>query len=133
MNKVPTIKEFRKAGYKVNVDHQRAYRIAYTDFKTGKIIIKTVFNTAHVMNKGDDTDQVLYELLPKGGRTEITVIDPNSKLEVFAYADCHSNENYNKTVGVEKSLERVKELVTALASNPNNKDELEKFLIFLGK
>jgi hypothetical protein len=85
------------------------------------------------MNKGDDTDQVLYELLPKGGRTEITVIDPNSKLEVFAYADCHSNENYNKTVGVEKSLERVKELVTALASNPNNKDELEKFLIFLGK
>jgi hypothetical protein len=133
MNKVPTIQDFRKAGYKVRVDHRRLWKIAYIEPRNGSLVVKTVENTQGVMNRGGTPDEngVLYQLLPKGGRTEVTVIDPNSKLEVFAYADCHSNENYNKTIGVEKSLERVAELVTALASN--NEDELGKFLTFLGK
>lgn len=128
---VKTIKEFRKAGYKVHVDHRRLWKIAYIEPRNKSLVVKTVENTQGVMSRGGTPDEngVLYQLLPKGGRTEVTVTDPATGLDFYAYADCRSDENYNKRTGVEKCLERVAELV--LVCSHHNEAKLDQFVTFI--
>jgi hypothetical protein len=107
--KTPTLKAFREAGYEVDIVHRRAWKVAYNDFPTKKIVVKTVLNTLSVMYRPEDKDEngVLYELLPRGGKTEVTVNDPGSGLDFTASAICRDDENYDKRVGVQRCLDRI--------------------------
>ena len=112
--KTPTVAELRKAGYGVRVTHNRVYKMAYNDFASGKIVVKNSTNPISTLKKTNidcNSDGVLYELLPKGGVTEVTVIDPVSNLEFTASAACRDSENYNKEVGVERCLSRIIDLM----------------------
>jgi hypothetical protein len=106
--KTPTVADLRKTCYKVEIVHRRAWRICYSDYKTGKLVVKNVLNIKGVMlNETDSPDPILIELLPKGGVTEVTVSDSVSGLDFTASATCRDSENYDKRVGVKKCLDRI--------------------------
>lgn len=107
--KTPTVADLRKSGYKVDVVHRRAWKIAYNDPPTGKIVVKNVLNTKRIMedHSKDGYDLVMFELLPKGGQTEVTVKDSVSGLDFTASATCRDDENYDKGVGVQRCLDRI--------------------------
>jgi hypothetical protein len=91
------------------------------DFYTVKMVVKTVLNTKDMMVEDESGDSgVLYELLPKGGKTEVTVNDPLSGLDFTASATCRDDENYDKSVGVGRCLDRIIGLM--LVCEYQNKD-----------
>jgi hypothetical protein len=108
--KTPTVADLRKTGYKVGITHNRVYKMAYTDFNSGKIVVKVVLNVLEnlrVLNRDCNSDGVLFEILPKGGKTEVIIFDPVSRLDFYASATCRDDENYDKKVGVQRCLDRI--------------------------
>lgn len=103
--RTPTLKEFIESGYAVTIQHNRRHRIVFFDDNTKKLIIKTTENYP----KNDF--YVSKELLPKGGMTEVWVVDPETSAEFYGYGKCNTNENYNKSVGITKALERITQLM----------------------
>jgi methenyltetrahydromethanopterin cyclohydrolase len=121
--KTPTVADLRNTGYKVGITHNRVYKMAYTDFTSGKIVVKNGVNpvsTLREANIDSNSDGVLYELLPKGGRTEVTVTDEVNKIDFMASATCREDENYDKRVGVSRCLDRIIGLM--LVCEYQNKD-----------
>jgi hypothetical protein len=120
----PNLSTFRKAGYGVEIVHNRRFKVAYVEPITGKLIIKAIYNDTHSMtDKGLNTEWkypkkpaldtfCMSELLAKGGITEITVTDPGTKTDFYAKSICRDDENYNRAAGVEKCLSRVYDLMT---------------------
>lgn len=86
-------------GYAVRISHYRRFKVP--SMRNGRLSLKTVL-------RNDNANRYpLRELLPKGGLTTITVTDPETKVEFYGKATCHTKENYNKKRGIEKCLERV--------------------------
>lgn len=130
MNNTPTVREFRQSGYQVRVDHKRAWKTSYVDFETRKIVTEVVYKTPREMVNSDFDGEVLIELLPRSGKTEVTVFDPNSGLDFFADATCRDDENYNKKIGTKKCLERISDLIRVC--NYSNQDRrIEKIASFI--
>jgi hypothetical protein len=108
----PSLNSFRKAGYEVDISHNRIWKIAYNDFETGKIVTKKVLKDISTMKLDNAVNkavngEVIYELLPKGGITEVIVFDPESDLNFTAKATCSNKDNYDKRIGVDKCLSRI--------------------------
>jgi hypothetical protein len=116
------LSDFRKASYGVKIVHNRKFKIAYVEPITGKLIVKIIYNDTLSMtsdglnpdwNKKPKKSEFCFsELLAKGGITEVTVTDPETKTDFYAKSICREDENYNKAVGVEKCLDRVYDLMT---------------------
>ena len=105
MNKTvrtPTLAELKTAGYEIDIHHNRVHKVAYSDPNTGKLVVTNV-----VGRKMDENGYVLFELLPKGGVTEVSVTDTVTGLEFAASARCRDDENYDKRVGVNRCLDRI--------------------------
>jgi len=105
--RTPSLAEVRAAGYKVDISHRRLHKVAYTSPQTGKLVVHNVCHVKEFVNTDSVKEFMLFELLPKGGLTEVTVTDPVTNLEFFASSRCHEVDNYDKRAGVEKCLERI--------------------------
>jgi hypothetical protein len=85
----PSIKDLRRAGYKVRVYHQRMYK------SFGK------FNEISVLS-------------PKGGKTTIEITTPDKQHNVITEAVCSKEDNFNHKLGnaiaVGRALEKLKVL-----------------------
>lgn len=114
MNKIrtPSLAELKSAGYHVNIRHGRSHRLAFIDPNTSKLVVKTMIPPEHP--RGIKPEDVMIELLPKGGLTEVWVTDPETSAEFYGYARCHKSDNYNKKDGINKALERVMELMLVM-------------------
>jgi len=107
--KVPTVKEMIDAGYIVKVVHLRRFKVAYVD-AVGRIKINyQVLNPNEPFECIDN--QTFLEELATGGRTEVTVIDPDIRLEFTTSSRCRNDENYNKRMGVSLCLKRIVDLM----------------------
>ncbi len=129
---VPTLTEFRKGGFTVNIEHYHRYKIAYKD-RQGKIFVETIYRRREYIEDPSflyfkpftkEACPVLFELLPKGGRTEVTVIDPETKAEFWASAVCRKDENYNKFIGVNQCLSRIADLMAVCDGTDGFKNPL---------
>ena len=121
--KTPTLAELKAAGYEVDIDHCRLFKIAYEHPTTRKLVIHTVCHPRQFMSCNSEADEeigLLSELLPKGGKTNVMVRDPVSNLDFTATATCREDENYDKRIGVEKCLDRIVGLM--LVCEYQNKD-----------
>jgi hypothetical protein len=113
--------DFKAANYGIKIVHNRRYKVAYLEPITGKLIVKVIVNDTQSMTpnglnsnwvrKPNQSDLCFSQLLAKGGVTEITVTDPETKTDFYAKAICREDENYNKAYGVEKCLSRVFDLM----------------------
>ena len=102
-----TLKELENAGYVVDIRHVRNYKVAFLTIE-GKLIVKTFQDTLENATRDIvGAAPELIELLPCGGRTEMTVKDKGSGKEFTAFAMCHKNDNYDKKFGVTLCLKRI--------------------------
>ena len=105
MNKTPTLKEIKAAGYYVNIRHLRAYDVAYKVndrlYKEVMYLEKDRANQSELMGFG------LHALLPKGGRTEVEVYDPETKARFWADSSCHPEDHYVCSEGIKECLKKV--------------------------
>jgi hypothetical protein len=101
-----TVAELRKVGYKVKVSHKRAFKIAYLDWNSKKLIVKRVYaySGASYEETPFDNPNTLFELLPRGGRTELSIRDPETGIDFESLATCRDDENYNKKTGVARCI-----------------------------
>ena len=87
----PSIKDLRRAGYKVRVYHARN------------------FYNAVKMDKG-----TAKFLSPKGGKTTIEITTPNKQHTVITEAVCSNEDNFNhklgNTIAVGRALQKLKVL-----------------------
>lgn len=116
---IPTLEELRAAGYVIKIKHNRPTKFAYVDPKSKKIVVKVVVNDPN--NNLDYPrfsleflDPIVSELLPKGGKTEIWVTDPTTSAEFYGYSRCHSEDTYEKRIGINKAIERVVQLMLVM-------------------
>lgn len=100
----PSLAELTAAGYVVNIVHNRRHKVAYMDPANGKLVVKIFTEPDHPPVEPRD---VLTELLPKGGKTEVWVTDPETSAEFYGYAICREDENYNRKDGVNRALSRI--------------------------
>ena len=113
--KTPTLAELRDTGYVINIEHNRARRIAYT--KNGKMIVKDILDSEiPELNIEEDSDYGfgLGTVLPKGGLTEVWVTDPETSAEFYGYGRCHSKDNYNKRTGIGEALKKISGLMMVM-------------------
>ena len=97
-NKVPTVHELRKKGWKVRVGHHRKfYRFCS---KTGKK------NELTLLWKEQKANYPEYYLEARGGHTTITIKCPFSSEEVVGVSECSEKDLYNKKVGTKKAIAR---------------------------
>ncbi len=97
-NKVPTVHELRKKGWKVRVGHHRKfYRFCP---KTGK---KTELTLLWKVQKELHPE---YYLDARGGHTTITIKCPDVDGELVGVSECSENDLYNKKVGTKKAIAR---------------------------
>ena len=82
-----TVKDYRRAGYKVRVVHLREKKLVPIEAKPNGLVLCKA------------------ELKPKGGSTRIDVRHPDGR-EVFGYAYCNISDAYVKKEGVKLALER---------------------------
>lgn len=122
MNKeIPTVAELVSLGYKVDVVHCRNYKIVYKGFN-GKLNILNSCHPRWFVEAESSAGVMFYELLACGGVTEITITDPDTKLEFFGKATCHSEVNYNKRTGVKECLRRIVDLMRVVEAGSPDKD-----------
>lgn len=105
MNKTPTLNDIKNAGYYVNIRHLRAHSVAYKvgpRLETGVVMVeKEVAETAERQGEG------LFGILPKGGRTEMEVYDPQSRTRFVTHANCHPDDHYVCSEGIKECLKKV--------------------------
>lgn len=100
---IPTLNEIKKAGYTVDINHNRDHTVVdKTD--AGKIVTKTIRKPHHTFTKSEN--YCMWELLTKGGQTEVIVKD-NESNEFIATSECRNDENYEKAIGISHCLERI--------------------------
>ena len=85
--RTPTLSELKTAGYVVEVKHNRMHRVAYHDPVSGKLVVKNFIPPVHPL--GVEPENVLTELLPKGGKTEVWVTDPETSAEFYEIGRAH--------------------------------------------
>ena len=103
---VPTVKDLRKAGYKVFVKHCRLFKVSRLNYEKNRVdvTIESFFAIQGMEKKVCDS---IFELLSKGGSTEIIVTDPKSGSEFSYTAVCSRHDNYCKKTGVELALKHI--------------------------
>ena len=121
-NTSTSLADFKAVGYDINIVHNRRYKVAYLEPITGKLVVKVIVNDTQSMTpnglnpdwtkKLEKSDLCFSQLLAKGGVTEITITDPETKTDFYAKSICREDENYNKAYGVNKCLCRVFDLMT---------------------
>lgn len=122
MNKEsPTVAELVNLGYKVDVVHHRNYKIAHMG-NNNKLVIKTVCHPRWFVETESISGDAFYELLACGGVTEITITCPDTRLEFFGKATCHSEVKYNKKEGVKECLKRIVDLMRVVEAGSPDKD-----------
>jgi hypothetical protein len=121
MRGIPTVAELIALGYKVDVTHFRNYKIANMG-NNKKLVILTACHPRWFVETESLSGIMFYELLACGGRTEITVTCPDSKLEFFGGATCRSDENFNKKEGVKECLKRIVDLMRVVEAGSPDKD-----------
>lgn len=104
----PTLAQFKAVGYIVEITHNRDFKVVFIDPATTKIVVNTVTTTFGRLHEEEPT---LSELLPCGGRTEVSVVCPDTGLEFTASSKVHPKDNYNKREGVRRCLERIYQLM----------------------
>lgn len=104
--KIPSLSEVKAAGYDVKINHVRLFKVAYIDDLSKKLVVKNVLKTYGEM-RNDISENILNELLPKGGKTEVILTDTETNVEFYASTTCRNDENYSKSIGINKALERV--------------------------
>lgn len=112
--KTPTINDFKAAGYDVDITHRRDHQIAYISPTTKKLLTKVVQQPHYEFTKnkhGIGEVGLLWQLNARGGKTEVTVIDPITYESFYAFSDCHTDDNYDKKVGIERCLSRIASLM----------------------
>jgi hypothetical protein len=116
MINTPSLGELIEKGFKVEITHNRNFRISYSEPITNKLIVKTVQRPISEMD-GDARSfgalqhrTYISQLLPNGGKTEIKVVHPAGH-EIYAHAVCADIENYNKRRGVDIALRRAYQLM----------------------
>ena len=87
-----TVKELRQNGYKVRVTHYRYYKVYGGDKK---------LRAKHELNGVCEHSNVL----PNGGKTEITVVTPENK-EFSGVSVCNRIDAFIKREGTRLALER---------------------------
>lgn len=109
----PLLAEFRSKGFDIEINHYRLFKVVSLHPTTGKIETNTISRTLHSLEREieEAVGSVLHELLAKGGSTEVSVIDKETNTEYVATSRCHSDENFNKRVGVDEALKQIKVLV----------------------
>ena len=123
-NKLPTVAELTRAGNYVEVTHLRNWKTSYVDPLTNKVVVKVIQQSRTVMEDGKNEDSgVLYQLMATGGRTEMTVTDCHGQ-EFYVFSRCRDDENYNKKLGVETCLYRLRDLVRV--SSYHHKKEIQE-------
>jgi hypothetical protein len=117
------LNQFKASGYTVKIVHNRRYKVAYIEPITNKLIVKVIVNDTQSMTPGglnpdwkwpNNEPMCISQLLAKGGVTEVTVTDPETKTDFYAKAVCREDENYSKAFGVDKCLCRIYDLMTVL-------------------
>jgi len=87
----PSIKDLRRAGYKVRVYHERK------------------FDNIQKMDRG-----ISEVLSPKGGKTTVEITTPNKQHTVVAEAQCSMSDNFDHKLGnsiaVGRALQKLKVL-----------------------
>lgn len=97
-------------GFVFDIQHVRRYRVAYRDIETGKVVTKVeMYSKAQLANW--PFTRLPIELLPKGGKTVLTIFIPQIGYTVSAEAQCRNDENYNKRVGLAFAILRIQNQV----------------------
>lgn len=121
-HRTPTLAEFKSAGYRVNIEHRRLHNVAYYCPNSGKLVVKEFMPPAHPPAAPDN---VMTEMLPKGGMTEVWVTDPETSAEFYGYAKCHPKDNYSKRDGINEALKRVTGLMLVMDGKDGFKCRLQ--------
>ena len=111
--KIPSVQELVNAGYIVDVWHVRRYKVAWVNGMTGKIETHVEPHVPYDrdISMSNKEGGIWSQLLPNGGRTIISVVDPATGDEFEGRADCRKDENYNRKVGVTVALTEVAQLM----------------------
>jgi hypothetical protein len=104
--KTTTLADLRNAGYEVDIRHNRI--IDYANVVNGKLVIGKAFMSVPEFRAFKGTNSALRA---RGGRTDVTVTDPETKLEFYGYGICCDGDNYNKKDGIDEALKRVTALM----------------------
>lgn len=107
MQKINKIEALKSFGYSVNVEHLRMFKIAYVQKKTKKICIEYFLSKNEenlskylsVVKKDVCPAFVNIELLACGGRTIVSVYDPNSGCRFESVSTCRDDENFCRETG----------------------------------
>jgi hypothetical protein len=109
MNETPTLKDIKNAGYYVNIRHLRAHSVAY---KSGDLLeVGVVTVEKEIAESAERHGEGLFALLPKGGRTEVEVYDPETKAKFWADAVCHPDDHYIRAEGIKECLKKISGLM----------------------
>lgn len=113
--KIPSVQELTDAGYIVDVWHVRRYKFAWVNGVTGKIETKVKLCLPYDREvETSNMDGGMYsQLLPNGGQTVVSVVDPATGDEFEGVAYCRNDENYNRKVGVMVALTEITQLMLA--------------------
>jgi hypothetical protein len=124
--KTPTLDELRKAGYVIDIRHNRLFRTARIR-DNGTLEVKTFLRDIPSMTVSVDDEEAINptELLAKGGVTEIWVTDPETSAEFYGFAKCHPDDNYDKRAGVNESMKRVAALMMVMDGTDDFKCRLQ--------
>jgi hypothetical protein len=77
-------------------------------------LVHKVLNPASIyaeLNRDFADNSIIWELLPKGGKTLVTVTDPDTGLEFIGVTRCRDDDNYNKREGIERALNKIVDLM----------------------
>lgn len=111
MNNIPTIHQLRKSGLKVKVLHLR--RCKQVELCWGKIIQRETMLSNYFANSMNHGYRFI-EILPKGGNTCITIIDPVSNSEFSARTTCRKDEAFVKSIGINNCLTQLHAMMTSI-------------------
>jgi len=124
--KTPTLAELRKAGYVIDIKHNRLFKTARIR-ENGTLEVKTFLRDIPSMTVSLDDEAAINptELLAKGGMTEVWVTDPETSAEFYGFAKCHPADNYDKRAGVNEALKRVAALMLVMDGTDGSKNRLQ--------
>lgn len=124
--RTPSLAELKAAGYHVNVEHNRLFKVARVR-ENGTLEVKTFLRDIPSMTVSSDDEDAFNptELLPKGGKTEVWVTDPETSAEFYGYGRCHPDDNYDKKTGVLEALKKITGLMAVMDGKEGFKSRLQ--------
>jgi hypothetical protein len=103
-----SVQSLRQAGNKVRVTHLRNVKVS-TNVAPGvvleNVVTLSLFDARNLVNAGK-LNGFNAVILPRGGATQVEISTNDGKNHV-GVSKCHLNDNFCRSEGVEKALERI--------------------------